>query len=321
MVIFQEFRSTMNVLITGSDGFIGCHLAADLAARGHQVCGLDSGGVAMPAWLRLERENYSKLKSVRCDIRNREELARVVGALSPDVIVHLAAKPGVAGAEVDPLAYEEVNVGGVANLIAACSLAGVRRIVHASTSSVYGNVVGAINETTPLRPLGHYGRTKLNGEKLLQDAATLGGMDVIILRPFNVIGRMGRPDMAPWRFAEQIIHGSTLSIHEGASRDFTSVNDVTVAFALSVESRITGCQIMNVGAGEPHSAVQLADGLAGAIGLGYDAEMVPLPTYMPKTTHAEVGRAKTLLGWEPQVRFADAVAEFGRWLKNRLSAA
>ena len=309
----------MRIVVTGSNGFIGCHLTALLKARGHSVWGLDADVVPVPAWLRKERSLLSGVAAASCDITDVDSLAEILKSLAPEVVVHLAAKPGVSGAEVDPASYEAVNVRGVANLIDACDRAEVSRIVHASSSSVYGHAIGAIAETTELRPIGYYGKTKIMGEGLLKAAAESRGMDVIVLRPFSVIGARGRPDMAPWRFADDLLSDRAVSIHEGAGRDFTSVHDVANAFAVAAESGISGYHVVNIGAGEPRLAAELAERLADVLRCTCVMRTRPLPSYMPVSTHADIGKASALFGWSPEVKFADSVAEFGEWCKERTS--
>jgi len=308
----------MKILVTGSSGFIGCHLSALLRARGHSVVGLDSDVADIPAWLRRERSELAGVPKVSCDISDAASLTEVIKNASPDVVVHLAARSGVAGAEVAPEAYDQVNVKGVQNLILACRAASVGRIVHSSSSSVYGAIVGVAAETVETKPLGHYGRTKLMGERLLEEASAGGSLDVLILRPFSVIGPLGRPDMAPWRFAESLLSSQPIQLHDGAGRDFTSVHDIAFAFALAAEVGTKGCHVMNVGSGQPHSAFDLASGLADTLECRLETTRMPLPSYMPQSTHADIGRARTLLGWRPIRNFSETVAEFGKWfLKAR----
>ena len=303
----------MRILVTGSVGFIGSHVSSLLKARGHWVVGLDSEELEVPAWLRRERAALSDVSRLHCDISHPDALADALARTSPDVVVHLAARPGVAGAETSPGLYEVTNVKGVSNLIDACRGANVRRIIHASSSSVYGAIAGVASETADPMPLGHYGRTKLIGEGLLQCASSGGALDVIILRPFSVIGPLGRPDMAPWRFAESLLSGQSVQLHDGAGRDFTSVHDVAAAFVLAAEASTKGCHVVNVGSGRPHTAFDLASGLADALGCRLKTTCVPLPPYMPMSTHADIGRAKALLGWRPLRDFSESVAEFGKW--------
>lgn len=308
----------MRMLVTGSSGFIGCHLCALLKARGHSVIGLDSDVAVIPAWLRRERSELAGVTQVCCDISDPASLAEAIKIAAPDVVIHLAARPGVAGAEVAPELYDQVNVKGVHNLVLACRAADVGRIVHSSSSSVYGAIAGVAAETVEPKPLGHYGRTKLMGERLLGEASANGKLDVLILRPFSVIGPLGRPDMAPWRFAETLLSRQPIQLHDGAGRDFTSVHDVAFAFALAAEAGTKGCHVVNVGSGHPHSAFDLASGLANTLECRLETTRMPLPSYMPQSTHADISRARTLLGWRPICNFSETVAEFGKWfLKAR----
>jgi len=303
----------MKVLLTGSNGFVGCHLAALLKVRGHHVVGLDANKADVPAWLCKARTDFADIITLGCDITNMEALTTVLKNVAPEVVIHLAARPGVADAETNPGVYEEVNVKGVVNLISACRVAKVRRIVHASSSSVYGSTNGAIVENQVLAPLGHYGRTKVTGEQLLENAATSGDFGIFVLRPFSVIGPLGRPDMAPWRFAESLLKGASITVHEGASRDFTSVQDIALAFALAAETKISGYQTINVGAGQPHSAAELVTALASVLACKPEVKLIPLPSYMPMATHADITKAFALLGWRPRITFSQAVTDFGEW--------
>ena len=303
----------MKILITGSEGFIGCHLAAQLTSRGHLVHGLDNGAAMVPDWLRRERSEWSAIDTLRCDIRDRDALAKAVSRVAPEVVVHLAARPGVAAAEDNPRVYDEVNVDGVLNVIHACRAAKVRRIVHASSSSVYGSIDGPVHEEMQLKPLGHYGRTKLMGERLIEAAAATGDISALVIRPFSVIGPRGRPDMAPWRFAECLLKGEAVTIHEGAGRDFTSVTDAAAAFALAAEDDFRGYCAVNIGGGSPSLAVDLANELARGLGSECVAKIVPHPPYMPLSTHADISRAAKLLGWAPRKSFEGSVSEFSRW--------
>ena len=303
----------MKILITGSEGFIGCHLAAQLMLRGHQVHGLDNSAARVPEWLRRERNDLSAIKTLHCDIRDKGALEVALSLIAPEVVVHLAARPGVADAEINPDLYDEVNVGGVYNVIHACRAAKVRRIVHASSSSVYGSIDGPVHEEMGLRPIGHYGRTKVMGERLIEAAAATGDISALVIRPFSVIGARGRPDMAPWRFAECLLKGEAVTIHEGARRDFTSVTDAAAAFALAAEDDFRGYCAVNIGGGCPRLAVDLANELARGLGSECVAKIVPPPPYMPLSTHADISRAAKLLGWAPRKSFEGSVSEFSRW--------
>lgn len=303
----------MRILVTGGAGFIGSHVCALLISRGHEVLAYDQGVAAAPDWLRTARKKHAAAEVIVGDILDVRHLTDVIRSNRPDVLINLAAKPGVAEAEQNPALYQRINVEGVDAILEACLGAGLRQIVHASSSSVYGHSIGPINESQPLSPIGQYGLTKMQGEAKIREAARRNGISARILRPFTVIGPFGRPDMAPWKFSEAIIRGSKIKLHAGAGRDFTSVHDVAAAFALAVEQPWHGCEIYNIGAGEHHTAAGLAELLAKELGLPLHAEEVGLPPYLPKATWADPSSARRRLGWRPKTMFSAAAREFASW--------
>lgn len=303
----------MRILVTGGAGFIGSHLCALLISRGHEVLAYDQGVAAAPDWLKKARKKHAAAEVIVGDILDVRHLTEVIRSNRPDVLINLAAKPGVAEAELNPALYQRINVEGVDAILEACLGAGLRQIVHASSSSVYGHSNGPINESQPLSPIGQYGLTKMQGEAKIHEAARRNGISARILRPFTVIGPFGRPDMAPWKFSEAITKGSKVRLHAGSGRDFTSVHDVAAAFLLAAEQPWDGCEIYNVGAGEYHTAAAMAELLAKELGLPLHADEVGLPPYLPKATWADSSSASRRLGWLPKVAFSAAAREFASW--------
>ncbi|MEY3851293.1 MAG: hypothetical protein RI910_273 [Verrucomicrobiota bacterium] len=275
----------MRILVTGGAGFIGSHVCALLISRGHEVLAYDQGVAAAPDWLKTARKKHAAAEVIVGDILDVRHLTDVIRSNRPDVLINLAAKPGVAEAEQEPALYHRINVEGVDAILEACLGAGLRQIVHASSSSVYGHSIGPINESQPLSPIGQYGLTKMQGETKIREAARRNGISARILRPFTVIGPFGRPDMAPWKFSEAITRGSPWH----------------------------GCEIYNIGAGEHHTAAGLAELLAKELGLPLQVEEVGLPPYLPKATWADPSSARRRLGWRPKTTFSAAAREFASW--------
>ena len=309
----------MRILVTGGAGFIGSHLCALLITRGHDVLAYDQGAAAAPDWLKTARKKHGTVEVVAGDVLDVSYLTEVIRCNHTDVLINLAAKPGVADAERDPMIYQRINVGGVDAVLEACLGAGLRNIVHASSSSVFGNAFGQIDEHHVLSPIGQYGHTKMKGEEKIREAVVRDGISARILRPFTVIGPLGRPDMAPWKFSEAIMKGSKVKVHTGAGRDFTCVHDVCSAFALAAEQPWDGCETYNIGSGEYHGADVLAEGLARCFGRPLHVEKTDLPAFMPKQTKADYSRAMNGLGWRPKVGFAEAVREFAAWYQIHAS--
>jgi len=306
----------MRILVTGGAGFIGSHLCAHLVSKGHDVLIYDHGSANAPTWLKVARGRYCNAEIIAGDILDTANLAQVIREFDTDTLIHLAAKPGVAEAEEDFRLYQRVNVHGVESVLEACASAALGHIIYASSSSVYGDAVGQVNEARSPSPIGKYGQTKLEGEEKIRQASKLRGIHARILRPFTVIGPMGRPDMAPWKFAEAISKDAKVNLHAGAMRDFTSVYDVVSAFALAAELPWEGCETYNIGSGVCYGADVLAKLLAEAMGKTLHHEVGPLPTFMPKKTWSDSSGAMSRLGWRPKVAFPDAVRDFASWYQS-----
>jgi len=306
----------MRVLVTGGSGFVGAHVCALLTSKGHVALSYDQGSAKAPDWLKNIRTRHGMSDVIIGDILDTKLLAQSIRDFRAEVLIHLAAMPGVAEAEQNPGPYLRVNVEGVESVLEACASEGLARIVHASSSSVYGHSIGQINENHPLNPIGQYGQTKMMGEERIRLASKRGGMHARILRPFTVIGPLGRPDMAAWRFSESIMSGNRVRLHVGSGRDFTSVQDVATAFVLAAEQPWDGCETYNIGAGEYHTAAELAELLAKELGLPLHAEEAGLPLFMPKETWADSSSASQRIGWRPKVTFPAAVREFALWYQS-----
>lgn len=305
----------MRVLITGGAGFLGSHVCAQMKSRGHEILVYDAGVAKAPGWLKIARIRHTAAEVVDGDILDTKLLTQTIQGFAPEVLINLAAKPGVSEAQQEPQSYLRVNVQGVESVLEACGRAGLTRIVHASSSSVYGHASGQVSETSPLKPAGQYGLTKVLAEEKIREAARSNGLCARILRPFTIVGPMGRPDMAPWIFAECILRGGTINLHAGARRDFTSVHDVAAAFAMAAERPWDGCETYNIGAGSSQGADALAICLADNLGRALLARPVDLPSHMPRETWANISKASLHLGWQPHVAFTTAIREFAAWFQ------
>ena len=303
----------MRIVVTGGIGFIGTHVCTLLKERGHDVIAYDNNKSGAPDWLKDLRRKYSAVNHVDGDILDLEKFTETLKSFSANLVINLAAKPGVRDAETSPDEYIRVNVVGFETVLNACKIAGVPKVVHSSSSSVYGQSIGKIRESDKLVPLGKYGETKMLAEQKAIHATRDFGLDVRILRPFTVFGPMGRPDMAPWDFTHRINNKQSIELHANAFRDFTSVHDVSLAFVLASEINWNGCEIYNIGSGESHGADELARAIGEFIGLPLVSDIVELPKFMPKRTCADITKAKEILGWYPKVSFRDAVKEFTAW--------
>ena len=224
----------MRVLVTGAAGFIGSHLCERLTARGDDVVGLDNFDPFYPRAVK-ERNLTGLLASphfslVEGDLRAPADLERAFAAARPDAVVHLAALAGVRPSLADPARYADVNVLGTVRLTEAARARGCKRIVFASSSSVYGrDSQPPFKEADAcVQPVSPYASTKRAGELGLFTAHHLYGLDVTCLRFFTVYGPRQRPDLAIHKFASLILAGQPIELFGdgGTSRDYTWVDDI-----------------------------------------------------------------------------------------------
>jgi UDP-glucuronate 4-epimerase len=291
----------MRVVVTGAAGFVGSHLCDELVARGHEVVGID--GFTRFYARGLKEQNVAALRRVPAFTlleRNLLDRPGLADALAgADVVCHLAGRPGVRGGA--PVLFEAGNVRTTEAVIHSAARAGVGRIVLASSSSVYGPASGPVREDSPLRPLSPYARSKRRAELVARRLARRHGLDLVTLRYFTVYGPRQRPDMAFARFVRAALQGGEMPLlGDGRqTRDFTYVGDAAEATALALERARPG-DVYNVAGGRP---VVLADALrllGAALGRAPMLSEHPPDAREPRSTAADLGRARRELGWEPR---------------------
>lgn len=307
----------MDALVTGGAGFIGSHLVDALIARGDSVRVLDDLATG-------RRENVNaEAEFVQGSVADAEAVARSVD--DREVVFHLGALGAVARSVADPRASNDANVNGTLNVLTLARDAGVRRVVFASSSSVYGGAeIVPTPESAPLRPRSPYAITKLTGDWYTRVFAELYDLETVVLRYFNVFGPRQRPDstyaaVIPL-FAAAMLAGESPIVHgDGTqSRDFTYVTDVVaanLAAAVAPADRASG-QPFNVAPGAGTSLLELLDGLAQRIGV------TPNPVFVesrPGDVHrscADATAARDVLGWTPTVSVEDGLARYVDWIRS-----
>jgi len=312
-----------HALVTGGAGFIGSHLVDSLLADGWTVTALDNFDPFYdPAVKRrniaahLERASYTL---VDADLRDAETLRRELSG-GYDVIVHLAAKAGVRPSLRDPVAYQQVNVGGTQNLLELARAWGVRQFVFASSSSVYG-----VNPDVPwreeahvLRPISPYAATKVAGELLGHVYSHVYGLRFVALRFFTVYGPRQRPDLAIHKLARCLLEGRPFPFYGdgGSSRDYTYVEDIIQGVRAAMEFQGEGYVVINLGNNRTVSLGEMVTTLERLTGRKAVLERQPeQPGDVPRTW-ADVSRAHALLGYAPRTSFEDGVKRFLEWFQG-----
>jgi UDP-N-acetylglucosamine/UDP-N-acetyl-alpha-D-glucosaminouronate 4-epimerase len=314
----------MNALVTGGAGFIGSNLVRALAAAGDQVRVLDDFSTGRP-------ENLDGVDGlvevVEGDVRNQLQVRKaVVGA---EVVYHLAALPSVARSVADPRASHQVNVDGTLNVLLAAGEAGVRRLVYASSSSVYGDTAELPkHEEMPVSPRSPYAAAKLAGEAYCRAFACVSPLETVCLRFFNVFGPRQDPTsqyaaVVP-RFVTRALAGQPAEVvGDGRqTRDFTFVANAVEACRLAA---VAGPQAvgeaMNVGCGDRISVLDLAGLVNDLLGEAIAAVFTPARPGDVRDSQAAIAKAGRLLGYRPLVPVRDGLAETVRWFAGHAADA
>jgi len=330
----------MRILVTGAAGFIGFHLCRRLLADGHQVTGVDGmtayydPGLKDARLAQLAPHNGFAFERVML-----EDMAGMTAAFErarPETVVHLAAQAGVRYSLENPRAYVDANLVGAFNVLELARAAAVGHLLFASTSSIYG-----ASDKRPFEeldradyPLTLYAASKKAGELMSHAYSHLWDLPTTAFRFFTVYGPWGRPDMAPWRFAEAIDAGRPIEVYGDGDdiwRDFTYVGDLVEAIVRLIPavpvrgapvgpmdslSPVAPWRVVNIGRGEP---VRLSD-LIEAIetSLGKTAEQIQLPMQAGDVplTFAGAELLQALTGYRPSTDLKDGVRAFCEWLRE-----
>ncbi|MET0458766.1 MAG: NAD-dependent epimerase/dehydratase family protein [Ilumatobacteraceae bacterium] len=296
-------RRARTVMVTGGAGFIGRSVCASLLAGGAHVRVVDT----MPA--RRQQAAAAALggaEIVGADLATAPLRELLLGV---DAVVHLAGRPGVQpswGGGFDD--YVRHNVSVTQRLLEAV---GARRIVVASSSSVYGEVAdGLADEDAPLRPLSPYGVSKVATEMLVHAYAARGA-DAVALRYYSVYGRDQRPDMAVARLLEAASTGRAFTLRGDGSqrRDLTHVDDVVRATLAALDAPLEPGTVINVGSGRPVALRDVIAEVERQMGVSVPLTTVPAEPGDPARTAADHARATALLGWRPLVDLAGGIAD------------
>ena len=327
------------ILVTGSAGFIGFHLANALLDRGEQVVGVDCISPYYDPALKLARlarlEGRTGYRHHRLDLSDREAVAALFAAERPSGVVHLAAQPGVRYSLEHPEAYVDSNVVGFLSVLEGCRAVRPSHLVFASTSSAYG-ANGALPfspHQAAQHPLTLYAATKLANESMAHAYAHLFGLPCTGLRFFTVYGPWTRPDMALYRFADAIVAGRPIDVYgQGRmQRDFTYVDDIVSGVIAALDrpagidpawraehpdpatSGVAPWRILNIGAGTRVELMTYIETLADALGRPARLNLLPMQPGDIVRTEADISDTIRILGYAPGTPVEVGVRRFADW--------
>ena len=309
------------VLITGAAGFIGFHLGLRMKQRGDFVVGLDNFNGYYSTQLKKDRaQQLAKegIEVVDLDIRQRDAPKQLLIRYETTHVVHLAAQAGVRHSLSQPDDYVDSNLHGFVSILEVCRLFPHLKLVYASSSSVYGlnqKIPFSVEDSTD-QPANLYGATKKANEVMAHAYHHLYGLSVTALRYFTVYGPWGRPDMAYYRFAEQICEGLPIQVfnHGHMRRDFTYIDDI-VQGTLSAIDLGAPCEIFNLGNNRPVNLLYLIQLLEEALGKKAIKEFLPMQPGEVPETYADIQKSEQLLHFRPAVSIEEGISHFADWFK------
>lgn len=316
-------------LVTGTAGFIGMHVAERLLREGHSVIGVDS---FEPYYdLRLKEARHERLKAYGrftpryLDLTDASDVEHLFADHDFEVVCHLAAQPGVRYSFRQPEAYFRNNIEAFFRVIDACRVHGRRRLVYASSSSVYGgNTKVPFHEDDPVsQPLNLYAATKRENELLAYTYSANHHIETIGLRFFTVYGPWNRPDMAVWLFTQAIDRGEPIKVFNNGDmeRDFTFVDDIVSGVIAAIEGEIPRFSLVNLGNHRPVRLLHLIETIERALGKEAVKEFLPMQPGDMQRTYADVTRAKELLGYAPTTPIDVGIPRFVEWYRSYVSHA
>jgi len=317
----------VNFLVTGGAGFIGSHLCERLLAAGHAVWAFDDlNPFYAPA---IKRRNLGEIQAhnqpfqfIQGDLIDRPALDQLLTGVQFDQIIHLAARAGVRPSLEEPALYQRVNVEGTVNILEGARRHSVKKLILASSSSVYGiNSKVPFSETDPIfHPISPYAASKLACEALGHVYHHVYGLDIVMLRFFTVYGPRQRPDLAIHKFARLIDANQAIPVFgDGTTaRDYTYIDDILDGIMACTERQF-GYEIVNLGESETVKLSRLIELLESALGKKAEIERrSPQPGDVPLTC-ADISKARRILGYNPSTRIEKGIPLFIDWLKRNPS--
>ncbi len=311
------------VLVTGSAGFIGYHIAIALLARGFEVVGLDNLNSYYSVKLKEDRnallQKHSNYTFYKCEISDRDDLFKYLDLERPTRICHLAAQAGIRYSFIDPYTYAQSNIIGFLNMLEwAKNKNYVDNFVYASSSSVYwGSNKLPFSETDPVdKPISLYAATKKTDELLAHVYAHNFELPVTGMRFFTVYGPWGRPDMAYFKFADNISHNRPIQVFGKGKmkRDFTFISDLVPA-VLNALAKPQPYEVYNLGSNQPIELRYFISLLEKELGVDANIEYLDTQPGEVLETYADIRKAQHELGFEPKTSIEDGINQFVDWFK------
>ena len=332
------------ILVTGAAGFIGYYLCEALLKSGHKVIGLDNINdyydmnlkYARLQLLGIERKDAevynsisnstiqsSQMQFIRMNLEDRKALPKIFKEFKFDIVCNLAAQAGVRYSLENPEAYIDSNINGFLNVLECCRHHSVKRMVYASSSSIYGNSDKVpFNESDNVdKPISLYAATKKSNELMAHTYSHLYSIETIGLRFFTVYGPWGRPDMAMFLFTDAIINNRPIKVFNSGnlSRDFTYIDDIVAGFfatLLEDSKDLSLYKLYNIGNSAPVQLMDFIKSIENNLGVVAEKEMLPMQAGDVNQTWADVSKLQNDYYYKPNTSVEKGVEAFIDWYKR-----
>ena len=331
----------MKILVTGTAGFIGNHLAIRLLERGDEVIGVDNVNDYYDVRLkeaRLERiKHHPNFTEIRVGIHDRAAMEEVFSKYNPQRVVNLAAQAGVRYSLQNPYAYVDSNLLGFINILEGCRHGEVEHLVYASSSSVYGgNTKLPFSEHDNIdHPVSLYAATKKTNELMAHTYSHLFALPTTGLRFFTVYGPWGRPDMALFLFTKAIMEGKPIDVfnHGKMQRDFTFIDDIVEGVVRVLDKPAVPnpnfdakqpdpgtsnapYRVFNIGNNQPVKLMEYIDALETALGKVAEKNFLPMQPGDVPATYADTAELDAWIGFKPNTPVREGVSRFVEWYRD-----
>lgn len=329
------------ILVTGTAGFIGYHLARKLCEAGHDVLGYDIVNDYYDVTLKQDRlkqlEPYKNFTFVKADLNDKDALDKVFKDFKPDAVVNLAAQAGVRYSLTNPHAYIHSNIDGFMNILEACRHNRIKHLVYASSSSVYGaNKAEAFSVHHNVdHPVSLYAASKKTNELMAHTYSHLYGLPTTGLRFFSVYGPWGRPDMALFLFTKAIYEGRPIDVynHGKMRRDFTYVQDIVEAVARLIQvpaapnpewngahpdpgTSAAPWRVYNIGNNSPVELMDMIGTLEKEIGMKAEKNLLPMQPGDVPATCANIDALNAAISFKPSTSIETGIRQFVKWYRD-----